>query len=155
MPLPVPLETSMSVQGPGCVKTRLARVRPELFSRLSSTSSIYQCDWFPQRRNRDGKFYAQVQRLSFHTAWVKTGSGTFEVVMSAFTLKSRHLIMVRAKHSADSLSLTPPWVSSCWRPFRRPAEHARPTSPALSFARQENRGADRRPLHQKLSRSGG
>jgi len=44
----------MSVVDPGCVKTRLSRGRSELFSQLLSAGSIYQCDWFPQRPNRDG-----------------------------------------------------------------------------------------------------
>ena len=63
----------MSVLGPGCVKTRLSQGRSEFFSQLLTASSIYQCDWFLQRRNQDGKFYAQVQRLSFHTAWALSG----------------------------------------------------------------------------------
>jgi hypothetical protein len=43
---------SMSQMGPGCVKTRLSRERLELFSQLPFASSTYQCDWFPQLRNR-------------------------------------------------------------------------------------------------------
>jgi len=48
------LTLSFSGFDPGCVETRLSRGRSELFSQLPITSSIYQCDWFPQRRNRDG-----------------------------------------------------------------------------------------------------
>jgi hypothetical protein len=45
---------TMSGLGPGCVKTRLSRGCSELYSQLPSASSTYQCDWYPQRRNRDG-----------------------------------------------------------------------------------------------------
>src|SRR5882757_6696392 len=48
--------------------------RAELFSQLPSYGRNCQCNWFPQRRNRDGKFYTQVERWSFHTAWTQSGS---------------------------------------------------------------------------------
>jgi hypothetical protein len=44
----------MSASDPGCVKTRLSQGRSELFPQLRPASSTYQCDWFPQRPNRDG-----------------------------------------------------------------------------------------------------
>ncbi len=67
----VTLDTKVLIQG--CVKTRLRQGRSESFSQWRSASSNYQCDWFPQQRKSRWKFYAQVQCLSFHTAWVKPG----------------------------------------------------------------------------------
>jgi len=59
---------------PGCVKTRLSQGRAELFSQLPSPNRSCQCNRFSTTTKSSRKFYAQVQRRSFHTAWVKLGS---------------------------------------------------------------------------------
>src|SRR6266446_1246788 len=62
----------MSALGPGCVKTRLSQGRAELFSQLPSPNRSCQCNRFSTTTKSRRKFYAQVQRRSFHTAWVKS-----------------------------------------------------------------------------------
>src|SRR6266566_1876541 len=59
----------MSELGPGCVKTRLSQGRAELFSQLPSPNRSCQCNRFSTTTKSRRKFYAQVQRRSFHTAW--------------------------------------------------------------------------------------
>src|SRR5260370_35060046 len=63
----------MSAAGPGCVKTRLSQGRAELFSQLPSPNRSCQCNRFSTTTKSRRKFYAQVQRRSFHTAWVRLG----------------------------------------------------------------------------------
>ena len=67
----VTLDTKLFIQG--CVKTCLARTLRIVFS------IAYHQQHLPVRlvsatTKSRWKFYAQVQCLSFHTAWVKTGS---------------------------------------------------------------------------------
>src|SRR5204863_9147772 len=62
-----------SVDDPGCVKTRLSQRRAELFSQLPSPNRSCQCNWFSTTTKSSRKFYAQVQRRSFHTAWTLSG----------------------------------------------------------------------------------
>src|SRR6266478_4359898 len=64
----------MGPRFPGCVKTRLSQGRAELFSQLPSPNRSCQCNRFSTTTKSRRKFYAQVQRRSFHTAWVKNGS---------------------------------------------------------------------------------
>jgi len=78
----------MSALGPGCVKTRLSQGRAELFSQLPSPSRSCQCNRFSTTTKSRRKFYAQVQRRSFHTAWVKTGKAQCEHMFSALPLKA-------------------------------------------------------------------
>src|SRR6266446_5730164 len=52
----------------GCVKTRLSQGRAELFSQLPSPNRSCQCNRFSTTTKSRRKFYAQVQRRSFHTA---------------------------------------------------------------------------------------
>src|SRR6266699_1990748 len=72
----------MSGLGPGCVKTRLSQGRAELFSQLPSPNRSCQCNRFSTTTKSRRKFYAQVQRRSFHTAWVKTGKALCEHMLS-------------------------------------------------------------------------
>src|SRR5258708_2927096 len=64
--------TLRSAFDPGCVKTRLSQGRAELFSQLPSPNRSCQCNRFSTTTKSRRKFYAQVQRRSFHTAWVKS-----------------------------------------------------------------------------------
>src|SRR5712671_1839823 len=73
----------MSASGPGCVKTRLSQGRAELFSQLPSPNRSCQCNRFSTTTKSRRKLYAQVQRRSFHTAWVKTGKAQCEQMFSA------------------------------------------------------------------------
>ena len=65
--------SQLSGLAPGCVKTRLSQGRAELFSQLPSPNRSCQCNRFSTTMKSRRKFYAQVQRRSFHTAWLKTG----------------------------------------------------------------------------------
>src|SRR5712675_626633 len=65
------LDTKVLIQG--CVKTRLSQGRAELFSQLSSRWRSRRCNRFPTTTKLRQKFYAQVQRRSFHTSWVRLG----------------------------------------------------------------------------------
>src|SRR5207248_3025564 len=67
------LALSFSGFDPGCVKTRLSQGRAELFSQLPSPNRSCQCNWFSTTTKSSRKFYAQVQRRSFHTAWTLSG----------------------------------------------------------------------------------
>src|SRR5712671_2973867 len=78
----------MSATGPGCVKTRLSQGRAELFSQLPSPNRSCQCNRFSTTTKSRRKFYAQVQRRSFHTAWVKTGKAPCEHMISALPPKA-------------------------------------------------------------------
>src|SRR5712691_10852143 len=67
----------------GCVKTRLSHGRAELFSQLPSPNRSCQCNRFSTTTKSRRKFYAQVQRRSFHTAWfAATTSGMARAMRS-------------------------------------------------------------------------
>src|SRR5258705_9897999 len=93
--------------GPGCVKTRLSQGRAELFSQLPSPNRSCQCNRFSTTTKSRRKFYAQVQRRSFHTAWVKTGKARCEHMFSALPSNSdiarriRHVSKVPQADMAD------------------------------------------------------
>src|SRR6266404_5449277 len=69
----VNLFTATSAVGPGCVKTRLSQGRAELFSQLPSPNRSCQCNRFSPTTKSRQKSTVQVQRRSFHTAWVING----------------------------------------------------------------------------------
>src|SRR5712671_5724795 len=77
----------MSATGPGCVKTRLSQGRAELFSQLPSPNRSCQCNRFSTTTKSRRKFYAQVQRRSFHTAWVINGPGGPEIRLPLYPRK--------------------------------------------------------------------
>src|SRR6266436_221106 len=78
----------MSPSGPGCVKTRLSQGRAELFSQLPSPNRSCQCNRFFTTTKSRQKFYAQVQRRSFHTAWAKMRNTRNEQMFSALPSNS-------------------------------------------------------------------
>src|SRR5258705_10985475 len=67
--------SNTSALGRDCVKTRLSQGRAELFSQLPSPNRSRQCNRFSTTTKSRRKFYAQFQRRSFHTAWVKRRHG--------------------------------------------------------------------------------
>src|SRR6266404_4499635 len=77
---------SCPVRVPGCVKTRLSQGRAELFSQLPSPNRSCQCNQLSTTTKSRQKFYAQVQRRSFHTAWVKLRRTQCDDVYSSRTL---------------------------------------------------------------------
>src|SRR5260221_6554785 len=101
----------MSGSGLGCVKTRLSQGRAELFSQLPSPNRSCQCNRLSTTTKSRQKFYAQVQRRRFHTAWVKTGKAQCEQMFSALPLRadiaqcSRHVGFVP---TADMQDVTRP-----------------------------------------------
>src|SRR6266404_6113334 len=82
----VNLFTATSAVGPGCVKTRLSQGRAELFSQLPSPNRSCQCNRFSPTTKSRQKFHVQVQRRSFHTAWVKRRNTRCEQMFSALPL---------------------------------------------------------------------
>src|SRR6266566_9005925 len=80
----VTLDTKVLIQG--CVKTRLSQGRAELFSQLPSPNRSCQCNRFSPTTKSRQKFHVQVQRRSFHTAWVKRRNTRCEQMFSALPL---------------------------------------------------------------------
>src|SRR5712691_13500255 len=102
---------------PGCVKTRLSQGRAELFSQLPSPNRSCQCNRFSTTTKSRRKFYAQVQRRSFHTAWTQTGRNSTPPRASvAGSLQSEKLEMAAQKEVAAQFfsgqALLARWLSS-------------------------------------------